>query len=155
MYAKDDDSSDGSMLNATMNNATPSVANSDNKSWRATPLSPSITEEVSYFSNHASTINDELYAWLLHNKVDDERIGNYLCSREITLGELELFTDEELQELAKNIEKVNKTTIQMIDKNRFIRACKSLRPQMRQQQSNSLSHPLSQQSHLQGLHVYI
>ena len=111
-----------------------------------TPLSPSITEEISSVSNNASTVNDELYAWLLQNKVDDERIGNYLCSREITLHELALFSDEELQELAKDIEKGSKTTIQMIDRNRFIRACKSLRPQ-RPQQSHSISHILSPPSH--------
>ena len=138
--------------NNNNNNKSNNNNNNNKTSWSLvpgpgpTPLSPSITEEISSVSNNASTINDELYAWLLQNKVDDDRIGNYLCSREITIHELASFSDEELQELAKDIEKVHKTTIQMIDRNRFIRACKSLRPQ-RPQQSQSLSPILSPPSH--------
>ena len=103
----------------------------------ATPLSPSITEEVSSVSNNASTVNDELYAWLLQNKVDDERIGNYLCSREITLHELSTFEDEDLRALTQDIDKENKTTIPIIDKKRFMQACRKLRPQRPQSQSVS------------------
>ena len=157
MYQTDDGGSEAQGLNIVGIGATPGGPNAHNgvqKSWNGhspnahngpTPLSPSITEEVSSVSNNASTVNDELYAWLLQNKVDDERIGTYLCSREITLNELALFSDEELHELSKDIEKVNKTTIQMIDRKRFIQACKSLRP--RQQQSMSVSHIVSPPSH--------
>ena len=146
-----DDGSEATGLNIVGIGGTPGGPNAHNgvqKSWNGngpTPLSPSITEEVSSVSNNASTVNDELYAWLLQNKVDDDRIGSYLCSREITLNELALFSDEELHELSKDIEKVNKTTIQMIDRKRFIQACKSLRP--RQQQSMSVSQILSPPSH--------
>eukprot|EP01084_Bolivina_argentea_P068149 124038_1 len=109
----------------------------------ATPLSPSITDEVSAEEDHAlvvSTDYDELYAWLLQNKVDDQQIGNYLVLREITLTELSEFENDELQDLVKDIEKESKTKIQMIDKNRFIKACKKLRPQKSQNSNHIQPH---------------
>lgn len=117
------------------------------KSW-ATPLSPSITDEVSSNDNNAipSTSNDELYAWLLQKKVDDPSIGKYLCAREITLSELEEFDDAELELLIKDIEKANENTLQMIDKSRFLRACRSLRKQRANNQTLSLSTGTGQQS---------
>jgi len=118
------------MTNITM---TPGGPN-----WRGTsassspqPLSHSSTDEIST-ANHASTVNDEIFAWLIHNKVDDERFANYLGSRDITLTELSQLTDAELIDVTKDIDSYSADgadgTIQTIDKNRFIRACKALRP---------------------------
>ena len=97
--------------------------------WSTPKLPPSTTEEINNSSNNAvssSTVNDELFAWLLQNKVDDVRIGNYLCLHEVTIDELVTFSYEDLKDLTKDIEKELNTTIQIIDKKRFIQACQSL-----------------------------
>eukprot|EP00484_Ammonia_sp_Unknown_P028616 CAMPEP_0197037086 /NCGR_PEP_ID=MMETSP1384-20130603/14386_1 /TAXON_ID=29189 /ORGANISM="Ammonia sp." /LENGTH=226 /DNA_ID=CAMNT_0042467343 /DNA_START=17 /DNA_END=693 /DNA_ORIENTATION=+ len=154
MYAADDGSTEPIKISHRSAGITPGgglvgIGDGGPKwSTTPTPLSPSTTEEISANSNNAlpSTVNDEIFAWLIHSKVDDQRIGNYLCAREITLDELATFSDQELDDLLKDIAEENKSSIQMIYKNRFIRACKALRPHQHQ---HSLSHQQPPHQHPQ------
>eukprot|EP01084_Bolivina_argentea_P203121 346964_1 len=116
----------------------------------ATPLSPSLTDEVNSQENRAlpSTANDELFAWLLQHKVDDEKIANYLCERDIDLTELSELGNEELKDLLKDVEDESGSKLQMIDKNRFIKGCKKLRPQQSQSPQ-----PQPQPQHHQPHHI--
>ena len=100
---------------------------------KMTPLSPSTTDElesgdINYSAAPQSTDYDEMLAWLLQNKIDDDSIGNYLVRREISLSDLSEFDENYLEEIIKNIEEKAGTTIEAIDKHRFIKACKALRP---------------------------
>ena len=72
--------------------------------------------------------SSEVCSWLIRNKVDDKQIENYLTSRSVTLTEIIEFTDQDLTDLIKDIERINKHKIQIIDKKRFIQACTALRP---------------------------
>ena len=79
-------------------------------------------------SNYSiDTVNDELYAWLLQNKIEDNQIYKYLSDDVVTLQELSNYSDLDIDELIKNMDVETGSTIKYTRKKRLKDAIKALR----------------------------